>query len=160
MIESKLYDQAIAEAKVALNEGNYPIGAVIVDWQGNIVAAGHNQNTTSQDITAHAEMLCLRLATQKVLSKDLPINHTIITTEEPCGGCGFFIARTNINKIIWLLTDPHRPGVSLLKNQYPDVFSKIEFISEPDQNMKEQSRNLMHQYFLQLNRPELAKMFK
>ena len=36
MIESKLYDQAIAEAKVALNEGNYPIGAVIVDWQGNM----------------------------------------------------------------------------------------------------------------------------
>ena len=57
-----LLNEAIKEAKQGLAEGGIPIGSVLADADGNIVARGHNQRVQSGDPTAHAEVDCIRNA--------------------------------------------------------------------------------------------------
>ncbi len=154
-----LFKICLDEGNIALNEGNYPIGSIIINQQDKIIAQDHNRNTTTCDITAHAEILCLRKATQKQLSKDLSIHHTLITTEEPCNGCAFFIARTNINKVIWLLSDPHRPGISQTKSLYPNIFANIQLIAEPSLKLKKVTQKMMYDYFIKAQNQQLANLF-
>ena len=62
MNEQALLREALEEARKGLREGGLPIGSVLVDKQGEIVARGHNLRVQSGDPTAHAETVCLRNA--------------------------------------------------------------------------------------------------
>jgi tRNA(adenine34) deaminase len=77
--------EALGEAENALAEGEVPIGAVAVS-DGVIVARGHNRRRALEDITAHAEMVCLRNLSPKLDGLNLT-NITIYSTLEPCAMC-------------------------------------------------------------------------
>ena len=62
MNNNPLLQEAIAEAKTGLREGGLPIGSVLADQQGRIVARGHNLRVQTGDPTAHAETVCIRNA--------------------------------------------------------------------------------------------------
>ena len=62
MTDKELLNHAIAEARLGWSEGGIPIGAVLADADGNIVARGHNLRVQSGDPTAHAEVVCIRNA--------------------------------------------------------------------------------------------------
>ncbi|MGA0174164.1 MAG: nucleoside deaminase [Phycisphaerales bacterium] len=74
---------AIDQAKKSWSEGGIPIGSVLVDREGRIVAAGHNERVQSGDPTAHAEMSCIRHAGRRRDWKDL----TLVSTLSPCPMC-------------------------------------------------------------------------
>ena len=76
-------DAAIAQAEKSWAEGGIPIGAVLVDPDGNIVAEGHNQRVQSDDPTAHGEMSCFRNAGRRRDWSRL----TLVTTLSPCPMC-------------------------------------------------------------------------
>ena len=75
--------EAKEEAKQGLAEGGLPIGAVLADRQGQIVARGHNLRVQTGDPTAHAEMVCLRHAGRR---RDWP-ELTLVSTLSPCIMC-------------------------------------------------------------------------
>lgn len=79
----KLLDAAIKEAEQGLAEGGIPIGSVLADAQGNIVAGGHNLRVQSGDPTAHAEVACIRNAGRR---RDWP-RLTLVSTLSPCVMC-------------------------------------------------------------------------
>ena len=144
------------EAKKAFNEGNYPIGSLIVDSSGNIISQKRNQSFTNKDVSAHAEILNLREIGGK--NKETLL---MFSSLEPCFGCSFFIARSPILKIYSALKDPHKGGMSDLKNQdqFSSFFSDIELINEPYEDLKEQSKELMKSYFLKLGLDHKAKFY-
>jgi cytosine/creatinine deaminase len=83
MDHQELLREALEEAKQGLSEGGLPIGSVLADKQGQIVARGHNLRVQSGDPTAHAETVCLRNAGRRRDWADL----TLVSTLSPCIMC-------------------------------------------------------------------------
>jgi cytosine deaminase len=83
MDDQALLREAIAEAKAGLREGGLPIGCVLADHDGRIVARGHNLRVQAGDPTAHAETVCIRNAGRR---RDWP-ELTIVSTLSPCIMC-------------------------------------------------------------------------
>ena len=83
MNEQLLLREALAEAKLGLKEGGLPIGSVLADAAGRIVARGHNLRVQSGDPTAHAEVVCIRNAGRR---RDWP-QLTLASTLSPCIMC-------------------------------------------------------------------------
>jgi cytosine deaminase len=78
-----LLQEALQEAKTGLREGGLPIGSVLADPAGRIVARGHNLRVQSGDPTAHAETVCIRNAGRRRDWHDL----TLVSTLSPCIMC-------------------------------------------------------------------------
>lgn len=78
-----LLREAVQEAKTGLREGGLPIGAVLADRAGRVVARGHNLRVQSGDPTAHAETVCIRNAGRRRDWREL----TLVSTLSPCIMC-------------------------------------------------------------------------
>lgn len=83
MNDQELLHEALEEARKGLSEGGLPIGSVLADKQGQIVARGHNLRVQSGDPTAHAETVCLRNAGRRRDWAEL----TLVSTLSPCIMC-------------------------------------------------------------------------
>src|ERR1700687_5152425 len=83
MSDQGLLKAALDEARKGLSEGGLPIGSVLADRQGQIVARGHNLRVQSGDPTAHAETVCLRNAGRRRDWAEL----TLVSTLSPCIMC-------------------------------------------------------------------------
>lgn len=77
---------AIAEAALAGDQGDLPIGAVVLDGSGTVLARAHNERESTQDPTAHAEVLALRRAAGALGTWRLE-GCTLVVTLEPCPMC-------------------------------------------------------------------------
>ena len=80
--DEKFMKEALREAHAALEEGEIPIGAVVV-WKGRIIGRGHNQTERLRDTTAHAEMIAITAATEALGGKYLT-DCALYVTVEPC----------------------------------------------------------------------------
>ena len=83
MDDHDLLKEALAEARLSLREGGLPIGSVLADSAGRILARGHNLRVQTGDPTAHAEVACLRHAGRRRDWHEL----TLISTLSPCIMC-------------------------------------------------------------------------
>ena len=83
MDDRALLQAALEEARKGLTEGGLPIGSVLADAQGNIIARGHNLRVQTGDPTAHAEVVCIRNAGRR---RDWP-ELTLVSTLSPCIMC-------------------------------------------------------------------------
>jgi tRNA(Arg) A34 adenosine deaminase TadA len=102
--------QAIAQARQAAARGEVPVGAVLLDGAGNLMAAAHNAVEATTDGTAHAELLVIRAACAARGEKYLP-DCTLVVTLEPCAMCAQAAAWTRINTIVFGATDPKSGGL-------------------------------------------------
>lgn len=102
--------QALIEAKAAAEEGEVPVGAVIV-CNNQIIARAHNQTERLNDVTAHAEMLAITAAANVLGAKYLT-GCTLYVTVEPCIMCAGAIGWSQISNIIYGASDEKR-GYSL-----------------------------------------------
>ena len=96
--------QALAEAEAAAGRGEVPVGAVIVNAQGKVIAKAGNQTLELKDPTAHAEMLAIRAASQ-VLQSERLIDCDIYVTLEPCAMCAAAISFARIRRIYFAAGD-------------------------------------------------------
>jgi tRNA(adenine34) deaminase len=97
--DEKFMAEAVAEALKGLAEGEVPIGAVAVKG-GKIVARGHNRRNALSDITAHAEMMCLRNLSSLGLDFNLS-DVTIYSTLEPCAMCAGAMIHYRIGRVVF-----------------------------------------------------------
>ncbi len=104
---------ALAEAKAAAEDGEIPVGAVIVA-NGRVIGRGHNQTERLSDVTAHAEMLAISAAAQAIGGKYLR-NCTLYVTVEPCPMCAGAIGWSQLRRIVIGAPDPKRGYSSILK---------------------------------------------
>jgi tRNA(adenine34) deaminase len=102
--------RALDEARAAAARGEVPVGAVVTDPSGRIVAADGNRTEERHDPTAHAEMLVLRQAAALAGSPRL-VDHDLWVTLEPCPMCAQAIAFARIRRLHYGAADPKGGGV-------------------------------------------------
>jgi tRNA(adenine34) deaminase len=95
---------ALVEARLAPEHGDVPIGAVLVDAAGRLVAADHNRREQLSDPTAHAEMLVLSAAARRSGSWRLT-GHTLVVTLEPCVMCAGAAVQARVDRIVYGAAD-------------------------------------------------------
>ena len=98
--------KALEEARLAEEEGEIPVGAVVV-CKGRVIARAHNQTERLNDVTAHAEMLAITSATSLLGGKYLN-DCTLYVTLEPCVMCGGALAWAQLGELVYGAADPHR----------------------------------------------------
>lgn len=108
--DSKYMAEALREAKEALEEGEIPIGAVVI-CRGRIIGKGHNMTERLHDATAHAEMIAITAATEAMGGKYLN-DCTLYVTVEPCPMCAGALNWSQIGRVVYGTIDPKR-GYSL-----------------------------------------------
>lgn len=102
---------ALGEARAAALRGEVPVGAVVVDPAGRIVAQAGNRTRELNDPTAHAEILAIRAACAAAGSERLP-GHALHVTLEPCAMCASAIAAARIARLYFGAADPKSGGVA------------------------------------------------
>lgn len=90
--------EAIALAQASLASNDVPVGALVIDPSGKIIASGTNEREANSDPTAHAEIVALRKAATNGWRLD---NHTLVVTLEPCAMCAGAIAQARISNVIF-----------------------------------------------------------
>ena len=100
-----LMDLAIAQARLAENSREVPVGAVLVDAAGEVLAVGFNQPISSSDPTAHAEVIALRAAAQRLANYRLP-GTTMVVTVEPCLMCAGALVNARVSRLVYGAREP------------------------------------------------------
>ena len=98
--------QALLEAKKAYEEGEVPVGAVVV-CANQVIAKAYNQTERLKDVTAHAEILAITAASEFLGSKYLD-DCTLYVTLEPCTMCAGALAWAQLGKLVYGATDEKR----------------------------------------------------
>jgi tRNA(adenine34) deaminase len=118
---------ALLEARAAAARGEIPVGAVVVDAAGQVVAQAGNRTREFNDPSAHAELLAIRAACQRIGQERLA-NHDLYVTLEPCPMCAGLIAAARIRRLYYGATDAKSGGVG----QGPRVFSHPQSHHTPE----------------------------
>ena len=103
-------ERALAEARLAAERGEVPIGAVIFGPDGAILAQAGNRTEETNDPTAHAEMLVIRAAADKLGAPRL-VGCDLYVTLEPCPMCAQAISFARIRRLYWGAADPKGGGI-------------------------------------------------
>ena len=138
-------DLALAEAEAAAKRGEVPVGAVVVDPGGTPLALAGNRTRERSDPSAHAEMLAIREACQKLGSERLA-GCDLYVTLEPCPMCAALISFARIRRLYFAATDPKGGGVEHGARVFshptcqhaPDIYSGIG---------EERARELLKAFF-------------
>ncbi len=96
---------ALEQAKLAYAAGEVPVGAVVCDANGEVIAAGFNRTIMDHDPTAHAEIVALRQAARVMTNYRLP-ELTMYVTLEPCAMCMGAMLHARISQVIYGASDP------------------------------------------------------
>ena len=91
---------ALQEAEGALAHSDIPIGALVIDADGVVIARAHNQRERDQDPTAHAEMLAVRAAAKERGTWRLD-GCTVVVTMEPCPMCAGAIGQARVDAVVF-----------------------------------------------------------
>ena len=115
MDQTEAMELALAEAARAIEHDDVPIGAVLLDPEGSVVAADHNRRVELTDVTAHAEMLVLSTRSREVGDWRLG-GHMLVVTLEPCAMCAMAAVWARIDTIVFGAADPRAGAVMSLYN--------------------------------------------
>ncbi len=135
-------NMALKEAIKAYEEDEIPVGAVIV-YQDQIIGRGYNQSQRLKDSTAHAEMIAITSAQNKIGSKYLN-GCELYVTLEPCMMCSGAIFLSKISKVVYGLDDKEK---GFLRSSKEYTNKKLKIIS----NIQEiKSKELLDSFFFKL----------
>ena len=104
---------ALAEAGLAADHADVPVGAVVMDATGTVLGRGHNQRELAKDPTAHAELLAIRAAAATVGGWRLS-GCTLVVTLEPCAMCAGAIVLSRLERLVFGAYDPKAGAVGSL----------------------------------------------
>ena len=113
--DERFMSMALDEARLAMSEGEIPVGAVMV-CRGRVVARAHNQTEALNDVTAHAEMIAITSAANLIGGKYLT-DCTLYVTVEPCSMCASALGWAHVSRVVYGASDDKRgyrrlaPGV-------------------------------------------------
>ena len=137
---------ALAAAEKAWREhGDVPVGAVILDPSGVVIATGVNRREQSQDPTAHAEVVAIREAGKKLNNWRLD-GCTLIVTLEPCAMCAGAIMQSRLARLVFGAWDEKAGAVGSVIDvvRDPRALTKVEVISGV---FADESRALLKEFF-------------
>lgn len=122
--------QAISLAQEVKSSGDVPVGALIVNEAGEILSSGKNEREKDNDPTAHAEIVAIRKASEKISSWRLD-DLTLVVTLEPCVMCAGAILQSRLKRLVFGAFDQKAGAVGSSLDVIRDVraLSKVEVVS-------------------------------
>ncbi len=122
--------QAISYAKDAADHDDVPVGALVVNEQGEILGTGHNLREESNDPTAHAEIVAMRNAAAKIGNWRMD-ELTMIVTLEPCAMCAGAISQSRFKRLVFGAWDEKAGAVGSVWDVIRDQrnLNKVEVVS-------------------------------
>ena len=125
-----LMQQALALANQAATFDDVPVGALVVNDQGEIIGVGENLREKNDDPTAHAEIVAIKNAAQKIGNWRLD-DLTMVVTLEPCAMCAGAIVQTRMKRLVFGAFDEKAGAVGSIWDVVRDAraLTKIEVIS-------------------------------
>ncbi|KPL08027.1 hypothetical protein AMJ86_02250 [bacterium SM23_57] len=144
---------ALAEAEQAMEEGEVPVGSVLV-YNDTVIGRGRNQIEALQDPTAHAEMIASTSAANALNSRRL-IDTTLYVTLEPCAMCAGAIVLARIKRVVFGAWDPKAGACGTLMN----ILSDQRLNHQPEITtgvLAEQCGSILSHFFQTLRAKESA----
>lgn len=138
-------EHALAQAELAAESGDVPVGAVLLDPLGKVVTADHNRREQLNDPTAHAEILVLSARSREIGSWRLS-GHTLVVTLEPCAMCAGASVLARVDRIVYGAADLKAGAAWSLFNIPQDrrLNHRIELV---DGVLKERCSKILAEYF-------------
>ncbi|MHA7130576.1 nucleoside deaminase [Algoriphagus namhaensis] len=137
-------NEALKQAQYAFDEGEIPVGAVVVA-KNKIIARAYNQTEKLNDVTAHAEMLAITSAANTIGGKYL-IDCKLYVTLEPCLMCGGALFWSQISEVHFAAADPKR---GFRQSQAQVLHPKTQWT---EGIMARESEELLHKFFQKLRK--------
>ena len=137
--------EALKEAQEAFRTGEVPIGAVLVDADGAVVARAHNMRETWHDGTAHAEIVALQEAARK-LGRWRLSGLTLYVTVEPCPMCAGALVMSRVDRVVYGATDAKAGACESLFNivRHPALNHQLEMRAGV---LEDECRAVMKRFF-------------
>ena len=135
---------ALEEARLAAEEGEVPIGAVVVH-EGKVIARAHNRRETDADPSAHAEFSAM-LAASRELGRWRLTGCTVYVTLEPCLMCAGLMVNARIDRCVYGASDPKGGALGTLFDVSADPRLNHAFSVTPGVCAQE-SADLLHSFF-------------
>ncbi|MBP5212916.1 MAG: tRNA adenosine(34) deaminase TadA [Pyramidobacter sp.] len=148
-------DRALELARTAAAEGDIPVGALVVDADGNVIGEGRNRRRIEHDPTAHAEVVALREAAQKLGAWNLS-GCTLYVTLEPCPMCAGALVQSRVSRLVYGCTDAKAGACGTLMNIAADgrLFHRLKIT----RGIREtECRMLLQDFFLECRRRQKEK---
>ena len=140
-----LMQQVITLAREVKSSGDVPVGALVVNDAGEILSSGKNEREKDNDPTAHAEIVAMRKASEKIGSWRLD-DLTLIVTLEPCAMCAGAILQSRIKRLVFGAFDQKAGAVGSSHDVIRDAraLSKVEVVSGV---LEEECAKLLTEFF-------------
>ena len=124
--------RALAEARLAYDAGDVPVGAIVLDSSGNVIGTGHNDRERTADPTGHAEIVAIRAACAALGTWRLS-GCTLIVTLEPCTMCAGAVVQSRLDRLVYGAIDRKAGAVGSLwdvvrdrrLNHRPEVLAEV-----------------------------------
>ena len=147
MTDKEFMCLALEEALRAYHENEVPIGAVLIDEDGILISREHNRIEQLNDATAHAEILALRAASQKLNRRRLS-NCTLYSTVEPCAMCAGALILCRVKRIVYGVTDSKFGAAESIFNvvNNPALNHQLKVTAGV---LEEDCRKLMKRFFIE-----------
>jgi len=141
---------ALEEAEIAFSEGAFPIGAVIVGPDGQLISRGRNRVLTNHDATAHAEVDAIRNAGKLLFDPAYKNKCTIYSSVEPCPMCSGALILADLSRAVWALSDDYLGALRIMKegNHFRHKFDRIGISPQPYRDLAERSERLHKEFDL------------
>ncbi|MBE9516124.1 MAG: tRNA adenosine(34) deaminase TadA [Proteobacteria bacterium] len=142
--DQKWMQRALELAVLAEQAGEVPVGAVVVK-DGEIIAEGWNQPISHSDPTAHAEIVALRKAAERLGNYRLP-GVTLYVTLEPCPMCAGAMVHARVQRLVYAASDPRTGAAGSVMNilSHPELNHQVEVTGGV---MAETSTDLLQSFF-------------
>jgi tRNA(adenine34) deaminase len=147
--QSEAMTEALALAAQAAAEGEIPVGAVVVDRDGNIIGRGRNRRE-SGDPLGHAELYAIREAAGRIGDWRLE-GTTMVVTLEPCAMCAGALVNARVERLVFATFDPKAGFCGSLGNLVQDPRLNHRLTVETGL-MEERARQLLQDFFRALRR--------
>ncbi len=137
---------ALDEARMAMDSGEVPVGAVLIDDEGGVVVRTHNLRETERDATAHAEILAIRDACRRLFRWRLT-GCTLYVTLEPCPMCAGAIMAARVSRLVYGATDAKAGAVESIFNipEHPSLAPSPEITAGV---MEDECKALLREFFV------------
>ncbi len=132
-LDEKFMEIAIKEAKIAYEENEIPVGAVLIDnFSHEVIAKAHNNKEKKNDITGHAEINVIKKAEKKLKNWRLE-NTTLYVTLEPCPMCMSAILQARISRVVYMLNDKEL-GAAHSKTDLTKIYKTNTTVFKTEEN--------------------------
>jgi len=143
-------EMAMSEAEQASRDGTFPIGAVIVGAEDQVLSSGRNRVYSQDDYTCHAEIDAIRQAGRLLMAKPHFKAAVLYTTAEPCLMCAGAIVMANISRVVWVMDDDYYGAMRHQHSgpRYPEHFTHIAITRTPERDLEARMHELMAEWAL------------